>query len=93
MARLTEQDIATRLKSAAGWRRAGDAIRKTFTFGKFAEGIRFVDRVAVAADAMDHHPDIDVRYTTVTMTLTTHSSGGLTNKDFKLAAKIDAAVR
>ena len=92
MAKLTEQEIASRRKNAPGWTREGDAIRKTFTFGKFADGIRFVDRVAVAADAMDHHPDIDVRYTKITMTLATHSAGGLTAKDFDLAAKIDAAA-
>jgi 4a-hydroxytetrahydrobiopterin dehydratase len=93
MAKLTEQEIEGRLKGAGGWAREGDAIRKTFSFAKFADGIRFVDRVAVAADAMDHHPDIDVRYTTITMTLSTHSAGGLTVRDFELAAKIDAAVR
>jgi len=93
MAKLTEQEIAGRLKGATGWAREGDAIRKTFTFGKFADGIRFVDRVAVAADAMDHHPDIDIRYTRITTTLSTHSAGGLTAKDFDLAAKIDAAAR
>jgi len=93
MAKLTEQEITARLKGAAGWAREGDAIRKIFTFGEFADGIRFVDRVAVAADAMDHHPDIDIRYTTITMTLSTHSASGLTAKDFDLAAKIDAAAR
>jgi len=93
VAKLTEQEIAARLKSASGWAREGAAIRRTFSFGKFADGIRFVDRVAAAADAMDHHPDIDIRYTTITMTLSTHSAGGLTAKDFDLAVKIDAAAR
>jgi 4a-hydroxytetrahydrobiopterin dehydratase len=93
MAKLTEQEIAGRLQEAVGWAREGNAIRKTFSFAKIADGIRFVDRVAVAADAMDHHPDIDVRYTTITMMLSTHSAGGLTVRDFELAAKIDAAVR
>jgi 4a-hydroxytetrahydrobiopterin dehydratase len=93
MAKLNETEIARRLKALPQWAREGDAIRKTFTFGKFADGIRFVDRVAVAADAMDHHPDIDIRYTKITTTLSTHSAGGLTAKDFDLAAKIDAAAR
>jgi len=93
MARLSEQEVAGRLKGAAGWTREGNEIRRSFSFGKFADGIRFVDRVAAAADAMDHHPDIDIRYTTITMTLSTHSAGGLTAKDFDLAAKIDAAAR
>jgi len=92
MAKLTDAEIAQRLKAMPEWTREGDAIRKTFSFGKFADGIRFVDRVAVAADAMDHHPDIDIRYTRITMTLATHSAGGLTAKDFDLAAKIDAAA-
>jgi 4a-hydroxytetrahydrobiopterin dehydratase len=93
MAKLPDQEIAERVKRLAGWARAGDAIRKTFTFSKFADGIRFVDRVAAAADAMDHHPDIDIRYTAITLTLSTHSAGGLTAKDFDLAAKIEAAAR
>jgi 4a-hydroxytetrahydrobiopterin dehydratase len=93
MARLMELEIAERLGRLSGWAREGNAIRKSFSFAKFADGIRFVDGVAVAADAMDHHPDIDVRYTTITMTLSTHSAGGLTAKDFDLAAKIDALAR
>jgi 4a-hydroxytetrahydrobiopterin dehydratase len=93
MAKLTEQEIADGLKRLKGWTREGDAIRKTFSFAKFADGIRFVDRVAVAADAMDHHPDIDVRYTTVTMVLSTHSAGRLTRKDLELAQKIEGESR
>ena len=92
MAKLTDAETSQRLRALPEWRREGDAIRRSFTFGKFADGIRFVDRVAAAADAMDHHPDIDIRYTTITMTLSTHSAGGLTARDFDLAAKIDAAA-
>jgi 4a-hydroxytetrahydrobiopterin dehydratase len=91
--KLTDAEIAQRLKNASGWTRDGDAIRKSFSFGTFADGIRFVDRVAVAADAMDHHPDVDIRYTTITMTLSTHSAGGLTARDFELAARIEQAAR
>jgi len=91
--RLSEAEIGQRLAGMAGWARAGNAIHKSFSFGKFADGIRFVDRVAVAADALDHHPDIDVRYTTVTMTLSTHSAGGLTRNDFELAERIEQALR
>jgi 4a-hydroxytetrahydrobiopterin dehydratase len=93
MAKLTEQEIADGLKQLHGWTREGDAIRKSYSFPTFADGIRFVDRVAVAADAMDHHPDIDVRYTTITMVLSTHSAGGLTRKDFALAEQIERAAR
>jgi len=91
--KLSDDEVGQRLKALAGWAREGNAIRKSFSFGKFAEGIRFVDRVAVAADAMDHHPDVDIRYTTITMTLSTHSAGGLTGKDFDLAERIEQAAR
>lgn len=93
MPKLTEQEIVERLKALQGWAREGGAIHKSFTFAKFADGIRFVDRVAVAADALDHHPDIDIRYTTITMTLSTHSAGGLTRKDFELAERIEQEAR
>jgi 4a-hydroxytetrahydrobiopterin dehydratase len=93
MARLTEQEIADGLKPLKGWAREGNTIRKSFSFATFADGIRFVDRVAVAADAMDHHPDIDVRYTTITMVLSTHSAGGVTRKDLELAEKIEREAR
>jgi 4a-hydroxytetrahydrobiopterin dehydratase len=93
MPKVTEQEIAERLSVLSGWKGEGNAIRKSFSFAKFADAIRFVDRVALAADAMDHHPDVDIRYTTVTMVLSTHSAGGLTRKDFELAGKIDAAAR
>jgi len=92
VAKLTDAEIGTRLKALPGWTRKGDAIARAFTFKAFAEGIRFVDRVAVLADAADHHPDIDIRWTAVTMTLSTHSAGGLTAKDFDLAARIAAAA-
>jgi len=92
MAKLSEAEIAEGLGQLAGWSRHGDAIVKHYTFTAFAEGIRFVDRVAVEADKADHHPDIDVRWTTVTMALSTHSAGGLTGKDFALAAVIDRAA-
>lgn len=92
MAKLSEAEIAARLPTLPGWSREGDVIRRAFTFKAFAAGIRFVDRVAVLADAADHHPDIDIRWTTVTMALSTHSAGGLTAKDFDLAARIDAAA-
>jgi len=90
--KLTDIEVAARLAALPGWARGGDAIRRSFTFKAFADGIRFVDRVAVLADAADHHPDIDIRWTTVTMALSTHSAGGLTAKDFDLAARIDAAA-
>jgi len=87
--RLSEPELAKALERLEGWERDGETIRKLYTFKAFAAGIRFVDRVAVEADAMDHHPDIDIRYTTVVMTLATHGAGGLTLKDIRLAEAID----
>jgi 4a-hydroxytetrahydrobiopterin dehydratase len=93
MPKLTEQEIADGLKQLQGWNREGSTIRKSFSFATFADGIRFLDRVAAAADAMDHHPDIDIRYTTITMVLSTHSAGGVTRKDLELAEKIEREAR
>ena len=87
--KLSEAEIVKALQKLDGWEREGGSIRKLYTFKTFAEGIRFVDRAALEADAMDHHPGIDIRYTTVVMTLSTHRAGGLTTKDVELAAKID----
>jgi 4a-hydroxytetrahydrobiopterin dehydratase len=93
MAKLTDAEIAAGLAKLPGWAREGDAIVKRYTFKKFADGIRFVDRVAVAADAADHHPDIDIRYTTVTMSLSTHSQGGVTAKDVAMAGEIERLAK
>lgn len=87
--RLSEPELAKALERLEGWERDAETIRKLYTFKTFADGIRFVDRVAVAADAVDHHPDIDIRYTTVVLTLSTHRAGGLTPNDIQLAESID----
>jgi 4a-hydroxytetrahydrobiopterin dehydratase len=65
------------------------AIRRTYRFPSFVAAIRFVDYVAQLAEEADHHPDIDIRYDKVTLTLSTHSAGGITQKDFSLAQQID----
>ena len=93
MPKLTDAEISLGLAKLPGWTRQGDAIVKPYKFEKFADGIRFVDRVAVAADAADHHPDIDIRWTTVTMALSTHSQGGITAKDVKLAGEIERLAK
>jgi 4a-hydroxytetrahydrobiopterin dehydratase len=90
-ARLSDVEIQRSLGTLAGWSRRGDALVKTFTFPRFSDGIAFVTRVAGMADAMDHHPDIDIRYTKVSFTLSTHSAGGITQLDLDLAAKIERA--
>lgn len=89
--RLSDIDIQRELGRLAGWSRRGDALVKTFTFPTFRAGIDFVNRVATAADAADHHPDVDIRYTKITCTLSTHSAGGVTAKDLALAAEIERA--
>lgn len=89
MAKLSDIEIQSGLKQLKGWERKGNAIVKQYKFPAFADGIRFVVRVAEAADAADHHPDIDIRYTTVTMSLSTHSQGGITKNDLEMAGKID----
>ena len=87
--KLTEDDIARELATLPGWERRGDAIARTFDFPRFADGIAFVNRVAAAADAADHHPDVDIRYTRVTCVLSTHDAGGITPADVRLAREID----
>ena len=76
----------------SGWHQDGDAITREVQTSTFLEGISLVQRVAEAAEAVDHHPDIDVRYTTLRFTLSTHSEGGLTSQDLDLAATIDRLV-
>ena len=89
--RLSDIAIQRELGNLTGWSRRGDAITKTFQFRNFLTGIGFVSAVAKAAEAADHHPDIDIRYTKITCTLSTHSAGGITQKDLDMARKIDLA--
>jgi len=91
--KLSDLEIQRGLGGLAGWSRRGDALVKAYTFARFAEGISFVGRVAKVADEMDHHPDIDIRYTKVTMSLSTHDAGGITQRDLELAQKIETAAR
>jgi 4a-hydroxytetrahydrobiopterin dehydratase len=90
MARLTEDEIEERLRGLRGWHRDASAIRKQYKHADFAAAIAFVNRVAGLAEAADHHPDILINYDRVTLTLTSHDAGGLTERDFRLAAGIDA---
>ena len=90
MARLSDAEIESRLRRLAGWERRGDEIRRTFSFPDFAGALAFVNRVGELAEAMTHHPDIDIRYSRVTLGLTTHDAGGLTARDFDLAEAIGA---
>jgi 4a-hydroxytetrahydrobiopterin dehydratase len=89
--RLSDIAIQRELGNLPGWSRRGEVITKTFQFRDFLTGIDFVAAVAKAADAADHHPDIDIRYTKVTCALSTHSAGGITQNDLDMARKIDRA--
>ena len=90
MARLSDDEARKRLSSLKGWQIDGDRLRKRYTLETFPAAIAFVNRVAELAEAADHHPDILIEYRHVTLTLTTHDEGGLSERDFSLAARIDA---
>jgi 4a-hydroxytetrahydrobiopterin dehydratase len=92
MTLLDDDDIAARLQ-ASEWRREGDEIVRDFKFDDFAAAIAFVNRVADAAEAANHHPDILVHgWNRVRLSVTNHSQGGLTDADFALAQTIDGLV-
>lgn len=86
---LGETEIGSRLKELKGWKKEGKFIAKTFRFNHFMDAIAFVNEVAEAAERKEHHPDIDVRHTTVKLSIQTHSEGGVTEWDFDLAKAID----
>jgi 4a-hydroxytetrahydrobiopterin dehydratase len=88
MALLSEDEIKERLARLRGWERRGNEIRRTWAFADFGSSMAFVNEVAALAEAADHHPDIDIRYSKVTLALSTHSAGGLTARDFDLAEAI-----
>jgi 4a-hydroxytetrahydrobiopterin dehydratase len=92
MARLAEEQIEEELSKLDGWRRDSDAIVKEFDRGDFAGSVDFVNAIAPRAEDMNHHPDLGISWATVTVTITTHSEGGLTGSDFELARRIDAAA-
>ncbi|HLU73887.1 MAG TPA: 4a-hydroxytetrahydrobiopterin dehydratase [Nonomuraea sp.] len=82
-------DVEQKLRELPEWRREGDEIRRTITAPDFPSAIRIVDEIAVEAERLNHHPDIDIRWRTLHLALTTHDQGGLTELDFTLAARID----
>ena len=89
MSKLTDTDAMARLHALPGWTQVDNTIQKTFELPGFPAAILFVAAVGQLAQAADHHPDIDIRYRRVTLSLSTHSAGGLTAKDFDLAEKIE----
>ena len=90
MGRLTSDEVRQRLTALPGWELGDNAIKRKFTFRDFAEAVSFVVRVGFGAEAADHHPDILINYKRVTLTFSTHSEGGLTEKDFAGAATATA---
>jgi len=86
---LNETEIAEGLRGLSGWEQKGNEIVKAFKLKDFVEAVGFVNKVAILAEKADHHPDILIQYKNVTLTLSTHSAGGLTEKDFGLAKEID----
>ena len=90
MARLEEEQIEEQLSALEGWNREADAIVAEHECGDFAGSVDFVNRILPVAEEMNHHPDLAISWATVTITITTHSEGGLTDNDFELAKRIDA---
>jgi 4a-hydroxytetrahydrobiopterin dehydratase len=89
MPRFSTSEAEQRVRGLSGWRLEGNQITKLFTFAGFPEAVRFVDGLVPEAEAADHHPDILINYKRVTLTYSTHSEGGLTEKDFVGAAMAD----
>jgi 4a-hydroxytetrahydrobiopterin dehydratase len=90
VAALGDPKIEEGLAALPGWERVGEAITKSFKRGDFVGSVRFVETLVEPAEEMNHHPDVSISWDTVTVTLSTHSEGGLTAADFELAKKIDA---
>lgn len=95
MAKIPQQDVHARLQKLPGWTLAGEAITRQFTFSGFPDAVAFIVRLGFAAEAVDHHPDLVVNYKRVTVAYSTHSEGGLTDKDFagaETATKIATGI-
>jgi 4a-hydroxytetrahydrobiopterin dehydratase len=92
MAVLTSTDLTEQLKSQDGWSKAGDAIRKEFTFQDFPEAVLFVSALVPGAEDADHHPDIEIHHKKVVLAYSTHSEGGVTAKDIDGAAMANAVA-
>lgn len=89
MAVLSDGEIKQALGRLSGWQQKGEAIQRIFEFPDFKAAMAFVNKVADAAEAANHHPDIDIRYNKVTMSLVSHDSGGVTQRDVKMAERIN----
>ena len=90
---LLDSEIRQALETLPGWRKNGNVIQRVFEFPDFAKAIEFVNKVAAAAEASNHHPDILINYNKVTLTLVSHDAGGITGRDLKMAGKINEVAR
>jgi 4a-hydroxytetrahydrobiopterin dehydratase len=90
VALLSDSEIEERLARLPEWQRAGDAIRRTYECGDFVGSVNFVESMVNPAESLGHHPDLEVSWDQVTVTISTHSEGGLTKADFELATQLDA---
>lgn len=90
MPKLSPDEVEESLKAVPEWALVGEAIQRTFQLKDFMQAMKFVGQIAEAAEAANHHPDILIRYSRVTLTLQTHDAGGISEKDFDLAGKADA---
>ena len=89
MSALTAKQVILHLKALPDWSKRAKTIRRTFKFEGFLKSVAFVDRIAKKAQKNNHHPDIDIRFNQVILTLSTHDEGGITEKDFSLARQCD----
>jgi len=91
--KATDQEIERALADLPGWRREGKALVKVFELGGFKAAMAFAQTVAELAERADHHPDINIQFHRVTLTLSSHDAGGITDRDLRLARQIEAAAR
>jgi 4a-hydroxytetrahydrobiopterin dehydratase len=87
---MSDDEVKDRLSKLGGWERAGEAIARQFEFANFVGSVDFVNRITPVAEEMNHHPDLSISWNKVTVSLSTHSEGGITENDFELATKIDS---
>ena len=92
MAKLSDEEISEKLAELDGWTREGEAIVKSYDRGDFTGSVKFVESIVEPAEGMNHHPDLEISWNKVTVTLSTHSEGGLTANDFELAGRIDGVA-
>ena len=88
--RMSDDEVKDQLAQLGGWEREGDALAREFEFANFVGSVDFVNRLTPVAEEMNHHPDLSISWNKVRVSLSTHSEGGITENDFKLAAKIDS---